>query len=75
MIETDLFLSYFISSLLGFRQFAGRFGDQGSRSSKKVCVIQKYFQVFFLVERIMEALPCPAFLRHFWEFSTHSRKI
>ena len=31
MIETDLLLSYFTSSLSGFRQFAGRSGDQGSR--------------------------------------------
>ena len=36
MMETDLLQSYFTSSLPCFRQFAGRFGDQGSRSSKKV---------------------------------------
>jgi len=36
IIETDLFQSYFISSLPGLRQFAGRFGDQGGRSSKSV---------------------------------------
>ena len=35
MIKTDLLLSYFTSSLSGFRQFAGRSGDQGSRSSRK----------------------------------------
>ena len=35
VIKTDLLLSYFISSLPGFRQFAGRFGDQGSKSSRK----------------------------------------
>ena len=33
MLEIDLLQSYFTSSLLSFRQFAGRFGDQGSKSS------------------------------------------
>ena len=36
MIETDLLQSYFTSSLPSFRHFAGRFGDQGSRSSRKM---------------------------------------
>ena len=31
MLEIDLLQSYFTSSLPGFRQFAGRFGDQGSK--------------------------------------------
>ena len=39
MIETDLLLSYFTSSLSGFRQFAGRFGNQGSRLSRKIYIL------------------------------------
>lgn len=35
ILKIDLLLSYF-TSLTGFRQFAGRFGDHGSKSSRKL---------------------------------------
>lgn len=56
MVETDLPQSYFTS--LGFQQFAGKIGDHGQ-------VIQKYFQIFLLIEWIIESFPSLAFLRHF----------
>lgn len=115
MINTDLFQSYFTSSLPGFRQFVGRFGDQvfkiiiqfqvvgfccfcntvyngagfctcnridhdpvlfaDTESTDRLLsgivvhwnfsVIKEHLQVFFLIDGVIEARPCFAFL---WDF-------
>ena len=73
MIETDLLQSYFISSLPGFRQFAGRFGDQVFKIIIRFQVVvywdfsavKEHFNVFFLVDGVIKPFSCLAFLWHF----------
>ncbi len=52
MIETELLQSYFTSSLLVFRQFAGRFGEQVIQKAA-VSVIQ---MLRYLSEQILKVI-------------------